>query len=261
VTLAAAPGVRASITQRTAGQAAIAVSLDSGASVVLRGLSLSGFGAGTTGIRIATDGGTVTVDGCEVSGFEVGIRAEDSDKTTRLVLTDTTVEGSTETGLDAAGAVVAVSDSRFQGGRRGLVLTGASATLARVAVTNHISSGLQSDADSTVVVRESTFAGNTTGLDVKGTLDLVGSSVTGGEGVGVLVGSFPTMATLTDTLLSGNGTGVRADGGTAALSGCVVTRNRIGLNVGGGRIETYGNNAVRDNQDDVFGITRGAAFR
>ncbi len=224
VTLSTPPGVIASITA-TSGNA-ITVTPADGATVILRGLSLTGLGTGDTGIRFTTtdpDTATLIVENVTISDFSTGILAIADGL---VVINDSTISNNAFTGI-------------------GLRDQSTSATASLVASINRVSmlntangiliSGING-ADATV--KDSVAAGNIAAgfrADNAASMDL-------------------EHCTATD-----NGQGVLAlAAAVIRVSNCTITANGIGVGAStGGTILSRGNNTVEDN-DGTDGTFSGA---
>jgi hypothetical protein len=192
--------------------------------VVIRNVSISGFGSGLVGINFL-QGAALHVENVVIRGFRSG----------------------NATGIriaSGANAEFFVTDTIVADNGSGIVIrpTGAAAidaSLQRVTVENNSADG---------------FSANTTGTTAAIRTHITNSIVAGNANFGLAAigpaGSSSLVAT--DRIaVSGNGTGVHASGtgGRFILNASAVTQNDQGLNAGpGGQLTSYGNNAIIGNR-------------
>jgi hypothetical protein len=194
---------------------AITVNVGSSDVVVLRGLTLEGFGGGFNGISFF-GGGTLHVENCAINHFF-----------SRGILV-----------FPNADAHIFINDTILRNNLFGIVFGFSStvtitASLDKVRAENNSNTGIlaQTQANVTVSARNSVIAGN---------------------GTGVTISSSPTsqVINLESSMVSGNTTGVNADGANATvnISNVTVVDNTTGLSApSGGHIVSFGNNKITDN--------------
>jgi hypothetical protein len=224
VTLTAAPGVHAELSNPNNATARISINVQSTDTVILRNLYLSrqtGSGSGY-GIDVKRVG-TLHIENCVINGFNGGINF-DLDNSAQVFIDDTTVRNSVADGVaffTSTGLIKAsVENSHFDHNGTIGVYNG-------LAVYNR----------SKVTVRGSTASGN------------------GGAGFVVAGGDLNLEA----CEASNNKDGVITQGdsvtfGTAVVSNSTVTNNsRYGFYQLAGDFYTLGNNMVRRNTTNTFG--------
>lgn len=219
ITLAAAPGAEVGIT--VASGNAVTVDAGTGDTVVLRGLTLTGAGAGvadTRGVDVITGSSSfsqrVFVERCFISNFERGVSVE-TGSAAQLHVSDTVVRNNHYGmyirigGAENNGA--SVSHSRLERNDVGLLVTGIN----------------------TITFYDSVASGNGVGLEVRGWVDI------------------------SNCALTKNGVGVSAQGGRARIASSVVTGNSRGLEIEGGQVASMGNNMIESNDVDISGGANG----
>jgi hypothetical protein len=141
VTLTSPSGVYAAITALTAGSSAITVSAGSSATVVLRGLTLTGLG-GLEGINV-TSVGNLHVEGCVISGF---------------------LDSAINANLTADGSQVFIKDTVMRNNAYGLFIQTSTGTV-RASIDNcraerNVNFGVQAYNNSRVTIKRSVATGN-----------------------------------------------------------------------------------------------------
>jgi hypothetical protein len=235
VSIIAPPGVYAGISVSSGSGVTLATSVTD--SVTLRGLTINNVGAGETGIQ-ATGDGRLQVEDVHVTGFLSGA------------------------GLGFAppsSGDLVVERSSFSGNNWGIVITNltdyptdARALLDRVTTHHNAAVGvLVNEAD--VVLRGSTAAYNGVGAVVWSTGALPSTNYLG-------------RLTVETSNLSHNGTGLMADGfvlgantAEASLSHSVVTQNGTGVRVSTNGIVTIASSSITGNVEGIVYIANGAA--
>jgi hypothetical protein len=199
--------------------------------VTLRGVTVSGPARGD-GIDFDS-GGTLTLEGVEVSGFA----------------------SSGKVGLNVATAgKLFVRDSTFRDNFHGIVVGAPSgvarASLDRVHLTNNASVGLYAFDGSDVTISNCVASGNTYGFDAQ---------TTGSGGASLNIDTCQIASNSADGVVIG---GVNAFGGLPIIlvsNSTVVDNGGIGLHGAGGPIGflmfTRGNNTIRDNAGGSLTMT------
>lgn len=209
-TIVAAPGTYAALVGAS-GQNAIVVDPGSGGKVVIRGLTLTGFGVASAGVTVASSGSETHIENCVIDGFDYGVYAY-----LNVTVTDSTIRNcGTGFRLDNAGGLtkgnlerVVIKDIR--GGRGVFAIRNAYVTVRNCsAIGNGSSTGFEADDGGQIFIENSIAARNS---------------------IGVLVS-----------------TDFSATGGIARISNCVITDNTTGVNVIMGTVETFSNNKIRGN--------------
>jgi hypothetical protein len=220
--VAAAPSAEVGIT--VASGNAVTVNAGTGDTVVLRGLTLTGPGAGvadTHGVELITGSSSfsqkVFVERCFISNFERGISVE-TGSSAQLHVSDTVARNNHYGmyirigGAENNGA--SVSHSRFERNDVGLAVAGIN----------------------TVTIYDSVASGNGVGLEVHGWVDI------------------------SNCALTKNYVGVSAQSGRARIASSVVTGNSRGLQIEGGQVASMGNNMIESNDVDIAGIAGFTTF-
>ena len=196
------------------------IDVSAGASdvVVLRGLTIYGFGGANDGINF-TSGAALYAESCVINGFSLyGIFQTGNGN---LFLTDTTVRNGGSEGVTIEPSIasnLSVDHCRFENDITGLI----------------VFDGVKAS------IRSSVASGNVNGFveDALGTapaeLNIENCMVTNNSGYGIF------------TVFSGPG--------TVRISGSTVTGNGTGLRQASGHtIESFGDNHVRGNGNDISG--------
>jgi hypothetical protein len=225
--------------------------------VTLRNLVVAPFpnGTGAHGISIGV-ASTLNVEGCVIAGI-------------------------TSSGIVASGgAVVRVRDSTIRNSSiYGLwLVNGAAASIARstlvgngdsaVSVLGNVASTTTVDIrDSTVgggangVKAVSTGAGNIVNVTIAGSL-IVGSNINGTAAIGVLASGAAATASVSDSIIASNGTGMLAASAAKIwTTNNTISNNTTGLNNNASTLNTSGNNALRNNGVDLIGASTPAAMQ
>jgi hypothetical protein len=187
--------------------------------VVLRGLDINGVGSGLNGIRFLA-GGSLTVENCTIYGFTAkGIEVVNS-AASKLQVTDTFIRDNPS--VSGGGVFLAP-------GAGGSLL----ATLDRVRLQNN-RYGVRVHDRARAVIRDSVASANGTNgyvavSSIEGAVLALENSLAGDNGTnGVNAqGSFTTVI-LSNSVVTGNATGLLATGGASIFS---YGNNRIGGNV------------------------------
>ena len=181
--------------------------------VTIRNLTIEGAGTGTNGVRVL-NARMVHVENCAIFGNAgPGIRVENTSGQVGLFVRDTVIRNNTGDGIITASL----------GGGAGLVLENAR-------IDQNGGNGLTMGTFTTAVVANSQFSTNTNGISLKdasSNLDME-SSVVIRNGTGILNG-----------LLGG--------APTSRISRCFIANNGNGINIAGGSVVGYSNNAIADN--------------
>ena len=245
VTILAVPGALGSVV--ATGGPAISIAT-AGVAVKLRNLvivPLPGAG-GTNGITM-TAGAKLSVQNCLLENLSGGA-----------------ISVSTP-------AVVRITDTTIQDNHQGMTLSnGARATIVRTVVSRSADSGiiLYGTAGTTIIadIADSTLDGNPYGLflysnfaDDAMKVSITNSRIVQSSQIGLLAQATGTAAvsiSVSNTIVSNNGTGIQAYGATTRLwaSANTVSDNVDGLvRLVSAVFESAGNNAVRNNGADVTG--------
>jgi hypothetical protein len=205
-----AQGVVAGI-QATSGDAIDVIG--SNVDVVLRGLTIDGDSPGQSiGIFFEPNGGVLHIEDCTIDGFTDGILGDPSGSS-KVLIKDTIVRNNT-LGIIFAGATT-------------------TASLDNVRVEKN-DNGVTAEGNTTVSVRNSIAAGNSTGFE---------AAFSGP--------STPAVINLESSIVSGNSPdGIVSDGAnsTINITNVTVVNNGTGLSLlSGGHIVSFGNNKITDN--------------
>jgi hypothetical protein len=187
----------------------------------IRNISINGAGSGTHGIRILT-GKTIHIENVEIAGF-------------------------TGNGVDAPlSSVAAISTKLYMYNVNISRLTGASSIGVRLSAPTayfgvmmdrvniaRAPTGVQVGSQVFPTIRDSIIVGSTTGVEM----------------VNNAAGS--PLATIENTMLTDNSTGIAAGAGTRiALSQTTITDCSVGISNGGGVVQSSGNNRILGNSND-----------
>jgi hypothetical protein len=217
----------ASITSSAGGSSAITIAAGASDVVNLRGLTVTGAGAGGNGI-VFTDGAALNIQNCVIRGFtNAGISFAPTTSST-LTMLDTVVSNNAGTG-----AAVLLNPN-------GTGLT-VNVDLRRVQVIGNAGHGI-----------DATGANMGTGGSGTMTVTVTDSVVDGNGNSGMLLptSSNNVTATLINTQLTNNSTGVATISGTAYLAESTILGNTTGFSItGSGAIKSFGNNRVTDTND------------
>jgi hypothetical protein len=231
VTVAAAPGYGVQI-------------VGSNLRVVLRNLQINGQG-GATGVLIPAGSANnevylerVTLSNLSTAGVRVVAAAKVSVKesifreNTEGIVVEPT----------AGGAELAVDSTLFERNQNGIdVYPNVSLAVTRSGFTANSVAGIfpgNAGVVQTLAVADCSFVGNVAGIN--------------------MFASTNVQATIRNSTLAGNGTGVRANTGvTYILDGNTIAGNTTGVNVSTGVVRAAGTNAIRGNTTDVSGALTG----
>ena len=223
VTLSTPPGVIASVTA-TSGNA-ITVTPADGATVILRGLSLTGLGTGARGISFTTtdpDTATLIVENVTISDFSSsGIRAFADGL---VVVNDSTISNNASFGIllqdqsvtATAGLVASVNRVSMLNSFLGIFISGTDgvdATVKDSVAAGNISSGFRADNASSMDLEHCVATDNGTGVVAEsGAVVRVSNSTITANGTGLFVGSGGTILSRGNNTLEDNGTDGTFDG-------------------------------------------------
>jgi hypothetical protein len=223
-----AEGVSANIRSFAAGTNAITID-NPAARVVLKGLFLTGGGAGESGVRIEA-AAVVHIERCTIERFsQFGIGLNHSGDT-NLLVKDSIVRDNGSTGLvvDGAGMRLMVDNSRFEsnGGSGVIILDGAEATITRSVASGNSVTGIGQ-------------------LGGRTSITWTTAAENGGSGYSATSGA---RMTLESSIARGNGaSGLFVQNvSTARISNNVLTHNVTGIS-SNATVFTRQNNIVRDN--------------
>lgn len=204
VTLMAPPSVFVGIAVATGS----GVTINGGANVVLRGLTINGQG-GVNGI-LMNGSGNLSIENCIISNFSATGVLVDAAATVRMV--DTLVRNNTIGIQLQKGATTDISGSKFLGNNTGIFAIDTTGTTTAVTISDTLVTG-----------------GLANGIEASGTgftlIDVIRATVTDNT-VGVKTSATNAKITLSDSMVTGNGTGLSWTTGT---------------------LKSLGNNTVMDN--------------
>lgn len=190
MTLTAAPG--ADVVIRSTSSTAVTVHGLSAATVVLRGLKISGPGKNTNSVGVSlTQGGsgtTLLIENCVISDFGTGISAVNSDSA-RLGITNSTVRNNNSgvitrfQGSDAMGAFA--TGTRFERNEVGFTNFGGIAVVVKECVAAANTIGFLTDEGGAFVISNSLITRNSSGIDVRSGQAVLSSSVLSGNVTGI----------------------------------------------------------------------------
>jgi hypothetical protein len=208
-----AQGVVAGIQTSTSTSSDAIDVIGSNVDVVLRGLTIDGDSPGQSiGIFFEPNGGVLHIEDCTIDGFTDGILGDPSGSS-KVLIKDTIVRNNT-LGIIFAGATT-------------------TASLDNVRVEKN-DNGVTAEGNTTVSVRNSIAAGNSTGFE---------AAFSGP--------STPAVINLESSIVSGNSAdGILSDGAnsTINITNVTVVNNGTGLSLlSGGHIVSFGNNKITDN--------------
>ncbi len=263
ISLIAPPGVYAGISVSSG----IGVNVTAGSSdiVVLRGLSINNVGTGTAGI-VAASGLRVVIDRCSISGFGAGGSGLSLTTTlfTGLDVTDTVIRDNT-TGVQLSGpqflSQVTLTRVRIESNGTGVDASGGALFLRLVdsAITGSSGDGFHVNPTGTKTVRfeiqRSEIIGNNVavnaaafnvGANILGSIadSLVSENGSFGIYANAAAGAFSTLY-VTNCIVRYDGTGLRAQqaGSTIVFRNNVIADNAFGIQapVGGAMVSGGGN--------------------
>lgn len=197
----------------TLGSSGIIVNATGTDTVVLRGLTIDGAGTGGHGIRVLAVG-TLHIENCTINNFaQKGIDVEPT-TAVQLFIKDTIVRN---------------NQNAVNGGGILLKPSGAGSVRASLenVTTNRNTFGLRVESNVESTVRDSVFAGGTTGV--------VSAATTNGQ------------INVADSTVTNNSNGVQstAGGSVVRLSNVTVSNNTVNLAFsGGGQLLSFGNNRI-----------------
>jgi hypothetical protein len=219
-----------------AGAGVNGITVNAGAtdSVFLRGIDFQGATTATNGLRILA-GGFVHLQDSVIRRFNatsgLGVRIAPS-TATQVTITDTTIA---DNGSGATGGGILIQPTGAGGSAR--------VTLRNVRVQNNANNQLRVDttgntgAGISLFIENSQFVGGTNGIQIAQPL---GTTTV----AGMIVDSFIALC---------SGTGLDVNGGSSTIlrvGNTTITACVTGVDVGGGTINTYGNNRVDGNGSD-----------
>jgi hypothetical protein len=196
----------------TAGSSGIIVNATGTDVVVLRGLTIDGAGTGGNGIRVLAVG-TLHIENCVINNFaQKGIDVEPT-MAVQLFIKDTIVRNN-QNAVNGGGIFL-------KPGVGGSVR----ASLENV-TTNRNTFGLRVESNVEATVRDSVFAGGTTGV--------ISAAATNGQ------------INVSDSTVTNNSTGVQVAtaGSTIRLSNVTVSNNSTNLSILAGLLQSFGNNRI-----------------
>jgi hypothetical protein len=170
--------------------------------VILRGLTIEGFGTGLLGIKFLA-GGALHVENCTINGFTLGGIDFAPSGASDLFVKDTFIRDSIGTGILVRGNASASIDG------------------VRLERNNH---GLRAEDGSNVTVRNSLAAGSVKhGFSVSvvagsAELNIESSVATGNGNAGLLAAGALAKARISNTMMTGNGEGLTIMGGAQVIS-------------------------------------------
>lgn len=238
VTIEAAPGVIAGITQATSGENAITIDAGFADVVVLRGLTLNGMGSGYSGVDFNT-GQALHVENCIISGFSfAGIRF---DGPGQLFVKDAFLR------LSSSGIIVRTT-------------TGiATASIDHCRLEGNSGSGLSADNNSRVTIRDSIAANNAVAgfssiANASGAtadLNIENCLATSNGSLGIAAsgsGGGRARVSVSNSTVTNNPTGISAViSSTIHVANTTITRNTTGLLPDGGSLISFGDNKLFSN--------------
>ena len=181
---------------------------DTAKNVRLRGITISGFGTGTNGIRVQS-ANRLTLEEVVIDGFtQHGVSLENASGAFSLVMKKTTVRNNALNGVNTS----------LSGGATATVFL-----IETLIAANGV--GFNQNSATAGVIQNSTFTGNTIGIQATGATSVLA---------------------LKGCLISHNGTGISAvSSAVIRIGGNIITSNTTGL--AGGDIYTWGGNLVDGN--------------
>lgn len=224
ITLAAAPGAEVNI-RATAGNA-VTINGNTGDTVVLRGLRLSGPGKNvpeSNGVRVNIESPNcciaVHLENLIVSDFDKGVDMQ----------------------LGVAGLLI-VSDTVFRSNKTGVSFS---------------AGGVESQGAS---ITRSRFERNNVGvLTFTGNSVTVSNSAAHGNGLAFQAATGGKLD-IVDTIITKNGTGVESTGGHIRIASSTVAGNSVGVATGNGTVHSMGNNMLTNNDIDIAGAPNFVTF-
>jgi hypothetical protein len=221
----------------------IAILIDNEAArVVLRGLLITGGGAGLHGIEISR-AASVHIIGCEIERFIREAIYLHGDEPTELFVGDSIVRDNSSDGLYAHADLrfaegphrVTVADSRFENNGRGITVSGGRTDIVRSTLTGN-GYGLW-QVGSTMDVSDTVLANN----------DSIGFYLVNGQSADGV--DHPSMH-VRSSVIRGSETGIRlALSGVGRISGVTITQNGVGVS-NDDTIYTLGDNLISGNGVD-----------
>jgi hypothetical protein len=229
----------------TAGATAVLINA-TGATVILRDLTITGGGTGDSGVLVA-DAANVYIERCVITSFAAGGIIYQTNN--RLFITDTVVrnngEGLFVYTLASGTARINVDNSRFEHNFfSGIHFDEES---IEASITNSIMS--ENGTAGLLILRTGGGSGNTRANVAHST-----AANNGGDGFAV-GGPGANQLNIEYSVARGNGgAGMSVqDGDTIRVSNSVSTNNVTGFNNGGGTFATRGNNTVDGNTTNLVG--------
>jgi hypothetical protein len=177
---------------------------DTRRTVRLNWLDINGIGTGLNGVRIVNSAASsVVIENTNIDGFTGRGISDERTSGGKLVVSNTTIRHTADSGIRIAAGGTNKID----------------ATLSNVRVHNSAVAGLTANGGTKVMVSKSVFSGSTFGLDIE---------------------AGNTEATVDDSTISGNTTGIFQTGGAVVrLSNSNVSFNGTGVN---GTVNSFSNN-------------------
>jgi len=268
VSIISPPGIYAGVSVTVAGTEGVTINT-AGINVTLKGLTINGQAANTTGIHF-TQGTRLEIDGCTVGNMTQQGILVDGPGTVSIV--DSTVVGNGGIGIQvAAAAAVTIAESVVQSnGSTGISIEkGASATVEHSTVTKNALRGIAAIGDiagTRLAITSSTisdhvsgaglYAESTVATDVA-RLDVAGSTLARNvSGVQVVTagGGSAKAGVVYNQIVENTVAGIVASGSASSIvraSWNGIFRNGAGISsAGGGLVYSPVTNYVRDNTTD-----------
>jgi len=219
VTLTAAPGVHAEVSNPVNAGDRINVNAATSDDVVIRNLYLSKQGSGGTANGIGVNRvGSLHIENCVISGFNFGIRFN-PDASAEGFIEDTTVRNCASDGVlvgSQAGTIkVSINHCRLQNNGRGLEVSFGKATVRDTIASGNATSGFFVVGDGDLNLENCEASNNQDGVAVEGT------------------GPTSTIGTVSNSIITNN--------------------RRYGFLQSGGVFHSLGNNVVRRNGTNTSG--------
>ncbi|HWU51485.1 MAG TPA: right-handed parallel beta-helix repeat-containing protein [Tahibacter sp.] len=204
----------------SAGTNGVIVNAGAADVVILRGLQINGAGTGLNGIRYLA-GSNLIVEDCTINGVTTnGIDFVPSVTTSKLLLRNTTItRASGGAGISVAptgtgSAALTIENSRIYANKNGITLTSGTLALNNSVVSQNDLNGV--------------FA-NSSGANI--TVNVNGSTISNNAAVGIRALNGTASVFVSNSTITGNGTGVLAAGGSAIST---YKTNRLNSNTTNG---------------------------
>ncbi|WP_386067123.1 right-handed parallel beta-helix repeat-containing protein [Tahibacter sp. UC22_41] len=187
----------------SAGTNGVIVNAGAADVVILRGLQINGAGTGLNGIRYLA-GSNLIVEDCTINGVTTnGIDFSPTATTSKLLLRNTTITRANGAGISVAptgtgSAALTIENSRIYSNKNGITLTSGTLALNNSVVSQNDLNGV--------------FA-NSSGANI--TVNVNDSTISNNAAVGVRALNATASVFVSNSTITGNGTGVLAAGGSA----------------------------------------------